>query len=60
MTDEDRKVRNLIVRAAGLDPDGKLVPMQPWVSMDQRFLQLAEESSRYARDHYLCRALRFT
>lgn len=51
--------RHIIIRAAGLDPDGKLMPMQPHKTDMQQFNEMLAEGDKHVRDSYLCRALRF-
>jgi hypothetical protein len=49
-----------IRRLAGLDPDGKLVPMQPYLTEAQQWLAIDKAEDKVFRDVALIHALRFT
>jgi hypothetical protein len=60
MDDREKAVLHQIRRLAGLDPDGKLVPMQPYLTEAQQWAKISEVEDKVFRDLTLVYALRFT
>jgi hypothetical protein len=60
MDDREKAVLHQIRPLAGLDPDGKLVPMQPYLTEAQQWAKISEVEDKVFRDLTLVYALRFT